>query len=376
MYNIFTGRSDMEERPLKGIMTRSKAAHFRDSLLAPPRLDLQKITSEPLNSAQPPVMPSDNSVQVSGISVTTNSSASFDCHSSPTNQPAVISPDTARPQSTLASTDSTPPPLTTVVPSTRTGTAPTRPIIRDLVVSCSACNVIYQQQPGCARSVCPVCAHSKADKQRVEAAISEFNTGNAQLLQRLTELENAIVSLREEVITLKEASLGKPLVVSKDHSIQTPKVNAALSESNLEELMDTDAAPELIASLDSKWKQLDAARSRLDTLLSQSETKVNRLEILCDHAKRYITEMGANTNSRRSDAGNSASELTTQLPKEAPAESALIVGDSNVARFAKAALRMLPMNDRFEVRGTMGCQWPTRLTLLVNGLTIKRVWRL
>lgn len=339
----------MAEHNLHGIMTRSKSTRVKEALLAPSKLDTRKVAPD----LQPSAPGSDN-VQVE--TVLSPASSSFTAYRDPLleNQATIdLKSQTTFPSASKL--DSSP---TTGAHSFHAVSAQTCPIIRDLVVCCSGCRVIFQQTANSLSFICPVCSQLRADKERHETALSEFRSNTASILERLADLEKTLLALQTEVSALKSSSTLKNdgLPLPKDLAETSNTIIGSALSANLDEQMDTDSAPatETVSSLHIRGRELDETRDKLESLLDVSSIRMDRLEALCNRAESYLAAIDSNINSIATRDSIPETKSTAQPPKELQTKTAIILGDSNVARFSDLALSMLRKNDRLVVQGNIG----------------------
>lgn len=336
----------MEEHSFQGILTRSKAAQPKEGLLAPPRLSGQSVASSAvsgvdLQQVQTPRVPSSSSFSVG--------------RDSPISNPPGLD---AKNQNTGASANKLLCSNTTDGRPAITESALTCPVVRDLVTCCSVCRVLYQQSPGNSNFVCPVCTQQKAEVQAFEAAISEFRSSNKKLSDRLTEFEKTLAVLHAEFISLKNVVLSSKPGGVGGKEMKSSQAKDSEAVTNLDEQMDTDLVPESVANLDITKKQLGETHGKLEEIIERSAAKANHLESLCDRAERYLIELDTKVNTKQVIDNIPISEPAavgnTELPKDPQAKTAILIGDSNVARLSGTAFNMLNRDGRFAIRGATG----------------------
>lgn len=159
----------MKKHSPQGVKTRSKTALLKESMLVAPSTlsDPQKTTG--LQPAAP-----------DGYHDQVETARSFDSASFTTyRDPSIDNQRDGRPKSQTANKPLVPAPSDPHFVRHQSCQAQTCPIIRDFVVCCSSCKVIFQQQPNCSTFACPVCSQQKSEKQWLEVALSEFRSSNA-----------------------------------------------------------------------------------------------------------------------------------------------------------------------------------------------------
>lgn len=335
----------MERHSPQGVKTRSKTALLKESMLVAP----SKLSGSQITTGLQPAVPGGCHGQTE--TVRSFDSASFNTY----RDPSIDSQRDGSPKSQTVNKPLVPAPSDPRF--LKDQSAQTCPIIRDLVVCCSSCRVIFQQQANCSTFACPVCSQQKSDKQWLEVALTEFRSTNAQIADRLAELDKALVILQTEVTSIKNAGQNDALAISKSPAENLDRANTGGETNRLEEQMDTDNAliSETGSCLNVNRNQLDEVRERLESLVDASKTKANQLEELCSRAECYLTKMDSNTNPKLSENNASHSEADAeecvQPTNESHAKSAIIVGGSNVVRFSKLALSLLHRDARFRVIG-------------------------
>lgn len=341
----------MDGQRSQGMQTRSKASVPKVGVLAPSKLNVQ----HPAPTTQSHAVSGGVNEQPETISSPVHNSSSISREPSSDDQ----RDSSSKPQGMPSRTIKAPNFAISEEHSIQLQANQTCQIVRELVVCCSSCKVLFQQQPNYPAPVCPVCSQLKPQKQWLELALSEFRAGNAEITRRLTELESTLVKLQAEVISLKSIVRNEALGVPKCSDGKTDISNNLAELNKSEEKMDIGyvLTPET-ASLSDKRKQLEETRERLESLLDNSNAKANQLEMLCSRAESYLVEMHNATSSKSCGAAASANEAAdTRIHPEEEVfakKSAIIIGDSNVVRFSETASILLRMDDRFEARGALG----------------------
>lgn len=336
----------MDEQSSQGMLTRSKAALLKERVLAPSKLNVQ----HPAPTMQPLVASGGTNEQQGTISSPAHDSSNIyrdtssedQCDSSPKSQD--MPPRTIKAPNLAIAEEH----------SIRAQANQTCQILRELVVCCPTCKVLFQRQPNCPALTCPVCSQFKPQNQWLELALSELRAGNAQITKRLAELESTLEKLQTEVISLKKIMQNEALGVQMIRSVNSADPNKSQENMDIDNALTSDTP-----NLSDKRKQFEETRERLEGLLNDSNAKANQLEMLCSRAEGYLVEMHNATNLKPSGGAASVNEAadtrSIQLGKESIAKkSAIIVGDSNVVRFSETASSMLQMDDRCVVRGAIG----------------------
>lgn len=226
----------MDEHNLPGVMTRSKSARVKEALLAPSKFDTPKVASDLQSSTSG----GDNVQAESALSPT---SSSFSVYRDPSlsNRTTID----LKSQSTFPNASVSISSATTGGHSSPAEGSQTCPIVRDLVVCCSVCRVIYQQPSNSSFFTCPLCSQLKVKNQVLETALSEIRSSTALITERLADLEKSLLALRTEVISLKSDSVQKndTLKVSKEPIGRVNTINTSVLLANLDEQMDTEMLP-------------------------------------------------------------------------------------------------------------------------------------